>query len=407
MNTPPNSDPPSVSWQRPDYRPNLIHLALLLSNLLSRVPPLALTPTWMALAAISCWPWPAPLRLWAAGSTLLFVIVDGVGLALLPVAGRSFGPVTPSLLALALLRTGIALGGGWLWGQEATLVGVVGLQGIIALIVVYATWVEPTRLGVTHQTMRSARLTGHTPLRLLHISDLHVERISRRERMLVRQIEALDPDVVVLTGDYLTLSSIYSTEAQAEVHRVLADICRVVRGPIYAVTGSPPVDLPEIVPRIFADLPITWLLDRWVEVNIADHGHGHGNEMCIAGLRCTASRQQDAPRLRELLAGRPPEMFTLLLYHSPDLMPEAVDLEVDLYLCGHTHGGQIRLPFFGAIFTSSEFWKRYEMGRYEQGGTTMYVSRGVGMEGMGAPRARFLSPPEITLWTLYPHKPLT
>jgi predicted MPP superfamily phosphohydrolase len=72
----------------------------------------------------------------------------------------------------------------------------------------------------------------------------------------------------------------------------------------------------------------------------------------------------------------------------------------DLYLCGHTHGGQIRLPLFGALITSSDFWKRYEMGRYEEGHTTLYVSRGLGMEGMGAPRARFLAPPEIVLWTL-------
>jgi predicted MPP superfamily phosphohydrolase len=81
-------------------------------------------------------------------------------------------------------------------------------------------------------------------------------------------------------------------------------------------------------------------------------------------------------------------------------MPEAVELGVDLYLCGHTHGGQIRLPGFGALITSSEFWKRYEMGRYEENGTTLYVSRGLGMEGLGAPRARFLSRPEIIEWRL-------
>jgi predicted MPP superfamily phosphohydrolase len=72
----------------------------------------------------------------------------------------------------------------------------------------------------------------------------------------------------------------------------------------------------------------------------------------------------------------------------------------DLYLCGHTHGGQIRLPLFGAVITSSDFWKRYEMGRYEEGNTVLYISRGLGMEGKGAPRARFLAPPEIVLWTL-------
>jgi predicted MPP superfamily phosphohydrolase len=122
--------------------------------------------------------------------------------------------------------------------------------------------------------------------------------------------------------------------------------------------------------------------------------------MRLIGLHCNRERFLDAPRLRRLLANGPGDTFNVLLYHSPDLMPEAVELGVDLYLCGHTHGGQIRLPLFGAIITSSAFWKRYEMGRYEEGNTTLYVSRGLGLEGFGAPRARFLASPEIILWTL-------
>jgi predicted MPP superfamily phosphohydrolase len=91
----------------------------------------------------------------------------------------------------------------------------------------------------------------------------------------------------------------------------------------------------------------------------------------------------------------------VLLYHAPDLMPEAADYGLDLYLCGHTHGGQVRLPIFGAILTSSQYGKKYEMGLYESGRTHMYVSRGVGLEGLSAPRIRFLAPPEITLVTLH------
>jgi hypothetical protein len=81
-------------------------------------------------------------------------------------------------------------------------------------------------------------------------------------------------------------------------------------------------------------------------------------------------------------------------------MPQAADHGIDLYLCGHTHGGQIRLPVIGAILTSSQLGKRYEMGHYHEGQTHMYVSRGVGLEGLSAPRIRFMAPPEITLVTL-------
>src|SRR5690606_28729056 len=85
-----------------------------------------------------------------------------------------------------------------------------------------------------------------------------------------------------------------------------------------------------------------------------------------------------------------------------ELMPQAVTHDIDLYLCGHTHGGQVRLPLIGPLVTSSKLGRRYVMGLYREGRTHLYVSRGVGFEGLGAPRVRFLCPPEITLIRLAP-----
>jgi predicted MPP superfamily phosphohydrolase len=118
------------------------------------------------------------------------------------------------------------------------------------------------------------------------------------------------------------------------------------------------------------------------------------------GLNCTRDLTAEEARLRELVAAAPPESLILLLYHLPDLMPQAAHLGVDLFLAGHTHGGQWRVPGFGAILTSSRYWKRYEAGRYREGRTHLYVSRGLGLEGFGAPRARFFCPPEIVLITI-------
>jgi len=115
------------------------------------------------------------------------------------------------------------------------------------------------------------------------------------------------------------------------------------------------------------------------------------------GVACSHRHAQDAERLIQAMENALQDTFTLLLYHSPDLIEGAAAHEIDLYLAGHTHGGQIRLPLFGALFTASTYGKRYEMGRYQMGDTTLYVSRGLGMEGMGAPRARFLCPPEVVL----------
>lgn len=376
-----------------DYRPRALHIVLVATELLGRISPLALTPAWLALAAIACWPW-FGLRTPAFILSLSFTILDGLGLALLPHLGRSFGPVTPPLLALTLPRTAITLVGGLVGGTQVALILVASAQLIIAAVSLYATWIEPFRVQVTTAELRSSKLDGNLPVRLLHISDLHVERITSRERELLDLVENLAPDLIVLTGDYLSLSSVHDQQARTEVRCLLEELCARSPAPVYVITGSPPVDLKHIVPGIFDGVDITWLLDEAVNVAINDQ------RIRLVGLRCTRERSRDAPRLRDLLSGVRNDLFTCLLYHSPDLMPEAVDVGVDLYLAGHTHGGQLRLPVLGALVTSSAFWKRYEMGRYEEQETTLYVSRGLGMEGLGAPRARFLAPPEVILWTL-------
>jgi predicted MPP superfamily phosphohydrolase len=104
---------------------------------------------------------------------------------------------------------------------------------------------------------------------------------------------------------------------------------------------------------------------------------------------------RDSRVFSSLLRNVPEDGYSVLLYHTPDLAGPASRAGVDLYLTGHTHGGQMRLPLFGALFTNLRSWKRYEQGLYKIGGTTLYVNRGLGMEGRGAPRARFLCRPEI------------
>jgi predicted MPP superfamily phosphohydrolase len=263
-------------------------------------------------------------------------------------------------------------------------------------------------------------------VRLVQISDLHVERLTRRERDLVRKVNALDADYVLLTGDYLNFSYIGESQAVADARQVLGGL-RAREG-IFAVRGTHQVDPNALLPVLFEDLPapgppwtgrqgrrdaacapglasatgcgpsaggtargspIRWLRNEHLTVGC------DGYHMTFAGASCTRRRDIDVLATERALAGVPRDVFTVLLYHTPDLVPEAVAGGVDLYLAGHTHGGQIRLPLYGALFTATEVGKRYEMGRYDVDGLTLYVSRGVGMEGMAAPRARFLCPPEI------------
>jgi uncharacterized protein len=331
---------------------------------------------------------------WIGLALILFVLGDGVMLAALPRFARSYGPPQLPLLALTLLRLLLAIGGStWVARPWASPV-LWGSQAVLSLLATYACWIEPARLDVTRVTLYAPRFKSASPLRLLHISDLHVERVTARERRLLHLVEGLAPDIIVLTGDYLNISYTYDATAQLQTRELLGQLR--APGGVYAIKGSPPVDPPQIMAQLLEGLEITWLRDEIVSLE------WHGAPLQIAGVECSFDVQADARKLQRLLDGRGGDAWTLLLYHTPDIMPVAAQTGVDLYLAGHTHGGQLRLPFIGALVTASIYWKRYEMGAYRDRDTLLYVSRGVGMEGYGAPRARFLCPPEITLFTICP-----
>jgi predicted MPP superfamily phosphohydrolase len=251
--------------------------------------------------------------------------------------------------------------------------------------------IEPFSIQVTRHEFSSGRLSAQgRPLRIVHLSDLHVERTTIRERKLVPLVDELQPDLILLTGDYLNLSYLYDETAQQDF-RALASQLHAPYG-VYAVRGS--VDSPALTEHLFADLDIVVLENESVRLDI------EGQEIYLVGVACSHDLSIDIPRLDEALKGVPSDSFKILLYHSPDLIEAVSERGIDLYLAGHTHGGQIRLPLYGAIATSSIYGKRYEAGLFQEKQTHLYVSRGIGLEGSAAPRARFFCRPEVAVHTL-------
>lgn len=344
---------------------------------------------WGQVTGAPGWGWAAALGL------LLSVGADWALLTALPRHRVSYGPVQPPLLALASLRwvvilTALPVGVRW---PLPTWIGVAGIQLLVSALVAYGTMFEPFQVRVTHLELTHTRLANPgSPLRIVQLSDLHVERLTRREQSLPSLVAAFAPDLIVLTGDYL--STTYNTEplALTDLGTLLGQLH--APGGIYAIWGTAEVDRPEALRLVLDRLGIVVLEDRAVEVQVADH------HLWLIGLTCTRDVAADASRLRTLLNDVPEDAFTLLLYHTPDLMPEAASLGIHLYLAGHTHGGQWRVPGFGAIVTSSRYWKRYESGHYREGETDLYVSRGLGFEGFGTLRARFFCPPEVVVISL-------
>lgn len=366
---------------------SLLHRVLVVTRDAQRIPDAVIAAVFLAGAVIAALPWLDHGGAVYAGAT---VMIGAFGnwylLRRLPRVGKSFGPEKAS-----------ALGLGAVIAAAAVVIGALNLDGwflpVAALaitgIAVYATWFEPFNLGVSRELLRKAGWT--TPITLLHIGDIHVERITERERKLNRLIHLLKPDVIVFTGDFVNLS--YTDDARAEADiRALISEWRAPLG-VYCVPGTPAVEPLERARAFVAGLDnLTLLLNEWQTVTTPN------GKLHILGMITTHDLPTDRAALHDAMRSAPDGGLKLLLAHSPDIAPEAAEAGIDWMLSGHTHGGQIRLPVIGALLSASQLGMRYVMGRYEVGKMTLYVSRGVGMEGFGAPRARFLCPPEVILW---------
>lgn len=384
-----------------------LHRALVRVNTLTQLSEPLMILILCALALTAGLTWALMARnprvgLAAALIFLLFVAADWLLLSSLPRLGLSFGPVEPFLVALAVFRLGLNIGlvllfpfiarvGGTSPSVCIALLGI--LHVVLSLVAIYACAIEPFHLTITTLEVVTDKLPPEAPpIRVLQLSDFHVERITRREREVLALAERLSPDLIVLTGDYLNLSYVYEEAARRDARAVLSQL-HAPYG-VYAVAGSPPVDPPEAMEALFAGLDITVLRDEGLLLDV------RGQTIRLLGVTCSWDPVVAAQGLDRSLSTRPEPAFTLLLYHSPDIMPDAAQRGMDLVLAGHTHGGQVRLPLHGAVFTSSVYGKRYEMGRYQEKQTVMYVSRGLGMEGLSAPRVRFLCPPEVVMVTI-------
>jgi len=357
----------------------------------------ALMGAGVAAAAAALWGLAAGDRLLAAivGVILMaFFAADIYILRLLPRRRVSFGPWKGQFLALALPRAGAALvaglAGPWL-GWTAALLLTVATQFLATAALYRAALVEPQRLAMSRVSVATDRLSRSAPpIRILHISDLHLERPGTREERLLELAREAQPDLILLTGDYVNLS--YNLDAAT--HAALGNLLGRLRARygVFGVLGSPPVDLRAAIPQLFKGSPVRLLRNEVIEVTLS-----RNRRVTLLGLDCHHDIGRDRATLAELAATVTGNGPRVLLYHSPELMPDASALGIDLYLCGHTHGGQVRLPGIGAVVTASKLGRRFVMGQYHEGRNHLYVSRGVGFEGLSAPRVRLFCPPEVTL----------
>lgn len=270
-----------------------------------------------------------------------------------------------------------------LLSRPAIVLHVLSAAGLVCLG--YGRFIEPTWIDVNVMTVQTPKLRD-TSFRIVQISDLHCDRKPRNEEAMVRIINALKPDVVVATGDYLN---------DASALPLLKTTLSRLEAPLgaFAVTGNFEANSWSDL-DLFSETGFRPLRQETVCLTKGAESIG------ISGLDFDR-----ADAWRELLADLPADRFNLFLYHMPDLIEGVSGSNVDLYLCGHTHGGQVALPIYGALITFSKLGKKYESGRYQCGETTLYVNRGLGLEPRPAPQVRFFARPEIAVLDIMPARP--
>ncbi len=269
--------------------------------------------------------------------------------------------------------------------------------GAGAGLLVYAAGIEPYAIETVHLDLFAPRLPeafdGYT---IYQISDLHMRQMGRRERLLKALLEKLPAaDLVAVTGDLV------HTPAGIAPFLDLAQSFQAKDG-VYAIFGNSEHKngvRPYAFSRTLAASGITPLMNQHVLLSRGDA------QIVLAGVDDPVNDKDDTAAA---LKDAPGDLFTLLLMHSPDSVADAVLRGVDVVLSGHTHGGQVRLPWYGPLYTHSMLGRRMSDGYYSRrrlrrvigirpGRTQLYVTRGIGISGLAL---RFLTRPELTILTL-------
>jgi predicted MPP superfamily phosphohydrolase len=253
----------------------------------------------------------------------------------------------------------------------------------LLLIGLDAFLIEPHWLDVTRISIHSSEIDE--TVRLVVIADIQTDHTGVYEDRVMTVALQQNPDMLLFVGDYIQMPW-SSDEYQNEIHKlnnILKGHDLTVPLGAYALAGN--VDQPEAWFHAFDDLPVVVVRDT--------------ESFDLGTMYLTALDLHDS-YLSQISVPQK-EKFHIVLGHSPNF--SLGDINADLLLAGHTHGGQVRLPLIGPVITLSAVPRTWAAGKTEiSPGKTLVVSRGVGMERLDAPRMRFLCRPEIVVIDLVP-----
>jgi uncharacterized protein len=279
--------------------------------------------------------------------------------------------------------------------RRAFLVGT-GAATAAAGMALYAGEIARHELDIVPCTFQIANLPpAFHGFRMVQISDIHLDEFTEPYflKRIIRHIDEIAPDVVLLTGDFVTLGSFTFVSSTHAAHRC-AELLSTLKCPQrYAILGNHDVG-------VSAPLVIGALRSNGIPVLVNQHLplERNGSRIWLCGTDDAATSRPDL----NLAVPKAPDGPVILMAHEPDFADIVVQHPrfpfIDLMLSGHAHGGQIRLPFSGPLVLPP-MGKKYPEGRFRFKQMQLYVNRGIGTVGLPF---RLNCPPEITVITLQP-----
>ena len=267
-------------------------------------------------------------------------------------------------------------------------------------LALYSGEIARHKLTVEEYTVHLPRLPEvFRGMRIAQISDIHYLEWTESSflRHVVDQVNALNPDLVVLTGDFVTYGPVRWPSEDAHKRYALrhlpecVSILTGIRCPLrYATLGNH--DMMVGGRYVYGDLVSQGLP---ILRNSAVPLERNGQRLWLVGLGSACARDVDPDRAFPDSAVRDKEAM-IVLAHEPDILSEIAKYGPGLMLAGHTHGGQVCIPLLPPAFLPA-YGEHYPQGWFRCGPTQLYVNRGIGTIGVPL---RLNCPPEITLLTL-------
>jgi predicted MPP superfamily phosphohydrolase len=273
---------------------------------------------------------------------------------------------------------------GWQTHRRLAMVAVLA-AGLIGLFAGYAFLIEPFRLDVSYVRLAHGKI--RRPVRIVVIADFQTDRIGDYERSVLRRVRKEEPDIILWAGDYLQVPWRQWVQFREEFRSALREIGVAAPQGVFAVQGN--VDPPSFG-EIFEGMDVTTVLST--------------QSFQVGEIQLTCLSLRDSANASLRVENPASERFHVVLGHVPNFALGAI--HGDLLVAGHTHGGQVRIPFWGPVTTHSCIPNAWAAGMTElSGGRRLLVSRGIGMERHYAPRLRFNCRPELVVLELVPESP--